>query len=424
MKVGCGVVPLLLMTLLADPCEAASIEVSPSDNGERGVVIITGTFEFDDIEQFQTKTLQLSRAIVVFSSAGGNLEAGIQIGRTIRMKGYMSLVPDGASCASACALAWLGGTIRMMGPSGQVGFHAAYTVENGTPQPTSGGNALVGAYLNQIGLPDRAVLYITSTYPQEITWLKLQDAESLGIDVQPFTFETKSEEPAPAVPTVEAPVSAFPPAETPAPAEAPAPAVPPATAAIPPPAIAPAIPSPTIPPTPPEAAIAANLLEMPAAAKVQDRLRELGYLDEIADGIWGPSSRAALRQFRRTQGLGGDDRWDSATQQALMSDQALRAGIGSLVPEIEDEARFAPPRGALRNPLNRNDAIWAQDRLHALGYYTGNEDGIWDVDSRSALQRFETQSGLPPDDTWNVTVERRLRAAKPNPAPLHHGRQT
>ncbi len=82
MKVGCGVVPLLMMTLLADPCGAASIEVSPSDSGERGVVIITGTFEFSDIEQFQTKTLQLSKAIVVLSSAGGNLEAGIQIGRT------------------------------------------------------------------------------------------------------------------------------------------------------------------------------------------------------------------------------------------------------------------------------------------------------------------------------------------------------
>ena len=297
--------------LLADPCDGASIEVSPFDGGERGLVIVTGPFELSDIEQFKAKTLQLSKAIVAFSSGGGNLVAGIEIGRMIRMKGYISLVPDGASCASACALAWLGGTVRMMGPTGQVGFHAAYNLENGTPVPTSGGNALLGAYLNQIGLPDRAVLYITSTAPQDITWLKLQDAESLGIDAVPFTPEAKSENPAPAVPPAEPPVAA----------------VPPATAPIPHPVTAPTVSPPAIAATPP-AATAANLLEMQAAAMVQDRLRALGYFDGIADGIWGPYSRAALKQFRRTQGLGGDDRWDSATQQALISDQALRAGTG------------------------------------------------------------------------------------------------
>ena len=86
--------PLFLISALlaGNPCFGASIEVAPLDNSELGLIIVTGPFEYSDIEQFQSKTLPLSKAIVMFSSNGGNLEAGIQIGRMIRMKGFLSLV--------------------------------------------------------------------------------------------------------------------------------------------------------------------------------------------------------------------------------------------------------------------------------------------------------------------------------------------
>jgi hypothetical protein len=79
---------------------------------------------------------------------GGSLIAGLQIGETIRLKNFSTLVPEGAQCASSCALAWLGGTRRLMGSLAQVGFHAAY--DGQTHQVTSSGNALVGAYLNKM----------------------------------------------------------------------------------------------------------------------------------------------------------------------------------------------------------------------------------------------------------------------------------
>ncbi len=191
---------LFLFVCSGSCCFGASIDVAPVDGGEKGLVTITGPLEYSDIEQFQTKTSGLTQALVMFSSDGGNLEAGIQIGRMMRLKGFLSLVPDGARCASACALAWLGGSKRLMGATGQVGFHAAYVLKDGVASTTSGGNALVGAYLNQIGLPDRAVLYITTPSPDEIAWLKLEDAESLGIDVGLFTPE-KTTTSAPSVPT-------------------------------------------------------------------------------------------------------------------------------------------------------------------------------------------------------------------------------
>jgi hypothetical protein len=89
---------------LATAAKGATIEVVPLGSTESGVVTIIGPFEFSDTETFKAKTAFLSRAIVTFSSNGGSLVAGIEIGTSIRLRNFVTLVPDGARCASACAL--------------------------------------------------------------------------------------------------------------------------------------------------------------------------------------------------------------------------------------------------------------------------------------------------------------------------------
>jgi hypothetical protein len=73
-----------------------------------------------------------------------------------------------------------------MAPKAQIGFHAAYVYREGQAAETGVGNALVGAYLNKIGLPDRAIVYITQSPPEEMTWLSISDAQQKGIDVTIF----------------------------------------------------------------------------------------------------------------------------------------------------------------------------------------------------------------------------------------------
>jgi hypothetical protein len=165
----------------------ADIFVPPQDQDKSAIVTITGTIEFGDQDEFLRKIAPLTSATVSFSSDGGSLIAGLQIGETIRMKNFSTLVVDHASCASACALAWLGGTRRFMGPQAQIGFHAAYDGES--LQITSSGNALVGAYLNKLGLPYSAVAYLTSASPNSVTWLSKPDAERLGIEVATFNAD-------------------------------------------------------------------------------------------------------------------------------------------------------------------------------------------------------------------------------------------
>lgn len=164
--------------------EAASI-TSEAVNGIT-FLVVSGELERGDEKKFVDLALSASRAIVFFNSPGGALKVGIEIGSAIRLKGFATAVPGDATCASACAIAWLGGTPRFLEPSARVGFHAAYIQENGQKLPTAVGNALVGAYVSKLGLSDRAVEYMTSAPPDGVQWLTLQDAQMVGIAVTEF----------------------------------------------------------------------------------------------------------------------------------------------------------------------------------------------------------------------------------------------
>ncbi len=89
---------------------------------DTAMITLSGEIESSDAEQFRAAVAIYPKAIVAFQSPGGNLIAGIEIGTQIRLRSYLTLVPTGVQYASACALAWLGGTKRLMGPEALIGF--------------------------------------------------------------------------------------------------------------------------------------------------------------------------------------------------------------------------------------------------------------------------------------------------------------
>jgi len=173
---------------VAGPVPAAEISSIPlSDNA--GLISIVGELQLGDEKRFASEIIRYSDGAALLASGGGNLHAGLEIGRAIRIKGFSTYVPSGASCASSCALAWLGGRKHLISQTGRVGFHAASLKANdGTILPTAIGNALIGAYLNQLGLPTSSVIYITSAPPSEILWLD-EASKSAGINFDYFDLE-------------------------------------------------------------------------------------------------------------------------------------------------------------------------------------------------------------------------------------------
>jgi hypothetical protein len=194
MRLRAGLVALNLaavLSLWSTSALAASITLAPwGDDPAHAIVAVEGDLVSGDEIQFRTQVGRLTKGIVAFDSDGGNLLAGITIGKTIRLKSFSTAVLDGKRCASACALAWLGGSRRFMSSTAHIGFHAAYITKDGLPSETGAGNALVGSYLTQIGLSEEAVFYITKAAPTEMTLLTLRDAEKIGIEVSPFEQQT------------------------------------------------------------------------------------------------------------------------------------------------------------------------------------------------------------------------------------------
>jgi hypothetical protein len=77
---------------------------------------------------------------------------------------------------------------------------------------------------------------------------------------------------------------------------------------------------PGAPPEPPErASTLLDLNKNEDVKRVQLRLIELKFLFGTADGNWGPSSKQALREFRKAQRIGHDDTWSLDTQRQLFS---------------------------------------------------------------------------------------------------------
>lgn len=168
---------------------ARSAQISVSSDGGPSLITIKGELDLADAVEFLRETAELKDAVVILQSPGGNAVAGIQIGRSIRQKGFLTVVPAATNCASACALAWLGGTPRFMAEDSQIGFHAAYFVKGGRPRKNKAATELMAAYLKGISLPRTAIAHITGAPPEKLYWLTISAARGLGIEAGIYTSE-------------------------------------------------------------------------------------------------------------------------------------------------------------------------------------------------------------------------------------------
>lgn len=162
---------------------AQASDIRPFQVKGMDFIAISGDLEPGDDKRFRDIAFNKESAIVILQSDGGNLLAGIEIGKAIHFKAFGTYVPSGLPCASACALAWLGGMPRYVDAGSRVGFHAAYVLKNGEASESGMGNAIVGAYMNQLELSDRAIMYLTRTPPEGMQWLTANDANRFGIAV-------------------------------------------------------------------------------------------------------------------------------------------------------------------------------------------------------------------------------------------------
>lgn len=160
---------------------AANITVEEIKDSDIYLLRIIGQIVEEDGKRFKDVTQNVRKAVVILDSPGGSVLGGLEIGRSIKSNDYVTAVPSKTLCASSCALIWLAGNKRFAEEDSFIGFHAAYIYKNGKPVESGSGNALVGAYLNQIGLSDKAIVFVTNAPPEGITRLSKQLSQTYGI---------------------------------------------------------------------------------------------------------------------------------------------------------------------------------------------------------------------------------------------------
>lgn len=175
---------LSCFTLLPLMEQVDAAEVHVVEAGDGALVFVDGEIVKGDLLRVMQAAEQISYPIILLRSPGGDASEGMAIGRYLRAVGAATGVAPDFLCASACAMIWAAGTQRYLAPTSLIGFHATYTVDGlGRAEVSGWGNALVGAYLSELGYDETAIFYMTAAGPSDLNWVNRSMAMALGIEV-------------------------------------------------------------------------------------------------------------------------------------------------------------------------------------------------------------------------------------------------
>ena len=179
------------IAMLAVPWTASAASVTHEEASFGGIITVTGTINGSDLASFRDAARQYPNALVILDSSGGLLMPALEIGKIISAAGFLTAVPEGASCASSCALIWLAGNRRFLDRRGRVGFHASYLNHSGRVEESGVANALIGGYLARLGFSEKAIIFATSAPPDQIVWLS--EANNTHADIEFDSLDSPSQ---------------------------------------------------------------------------------------------------------------------------------------------------------------------------------------------------------------------------------------
>jgi peptidoglycan hydrolase-like protein with peptidoglycan-binding domain len=142
------------------------------------------------------------------------------------------------------------------------------------------------------------------------------------------------------------------------------------------------VPMPVPQPAPATAAPEQNRGQL--VSNIQRELNRRGYYDGAVDGVWGARTDAAVRDFVQATG---------AKVTADANEGLLRAIMAAPARHAAAPGRTNDPIAALIAPSGRMLAV--QRALNDFAYGPVKPTGLYDADTRAAIERFERARGMP-----------------------------
>jgi hypothetical protein len=167
-----------------------------SSGRRRAVLAINGTIGAAAASWFRDRLDEAHLAagdIILMSSPGGDLNQAIIIGEIIRSRGLATAVgvADASGqirpsyCASACVLAFAGGTSRVGVEGSMLGVHRFVTLTPG-PDPVAETQRTAGmvlSYLTRMGVSSSVVEAMSAT--SDVRWLGAREAAAMSLVTDP-----------------------------------------------------------------------------------------------------------------------------------------------------------------------------------------------------------------------------------------------
>ena len=141
---------------------------------------------------------------------------------------------------------------------------------------------------------------------------------------------------------------------------------------------------------------------------IQRELARKGFYDGPADGIWGAKTDAAVRDFAQAAGVKINPEASEGLLRTITTSGA-RASAGAATAD----APVADPIAKLMAPSKRVTAV--QRALADFGYGQIKPTGVFDPDTRAAIEKFERDRKLPPTGQMSDRFVRELAAMSGRP---------
>ena len=216
-----GAFRLFKLALVFLTCSQSVLAASPMQFSEhdpcgggnsyecRSFILAKGEITAQTAQQFRKFVLAREgswKATIYFDSLGGNLGAGIELGRAIREFGYDTFVGDiyrdwltftkdgriesservlslRPVCASACTYAFLGGKQRKLDDNARLGVHQFRSTSGDTGESSAQSTlSIVSRYVREMGVNLGILELASSTSSDNILWVRRDEAMKLNVD--------------------------------------------------------------------------------------------------------------------------------------------------------------------------------------------------------------------------------------------------
>jgi peptidoglycan hydrolase-like protein with peptidoglycan-binding domain len=171
-----------------------------------------------------------------------------------------------------------------------------------------------------------------------------------------------------------------------------------------------------VPPSAPAKVTAPSGLRTPGEiiGDIQRELMRRGYYDGVVDGLYGPKTDAAIRDFEQAAGLKPSTEPNEALLQTMVRSPAK---LSKATPPSATAARPVPGRAeaAVERPAPSKRVVALQRALAEYGYGQIRPSGIMDAETQSAIEKFERERKLPITGQASDRVVRELASMTGRP---------